>query len=130
MSQASTDTKEWPDYEALSYVWGDRESPKTISIDGCVQEVTENLEAALQQLRLSDAPRRLWVDALCINQEDSKEKSHQIQKMRHIYRRASGVLVWLGNEADRSDEAMLLLEEFGSWLETEVPWDAVVSGSR
>lgn len=40
--------------------------------------------------------RLLWVDALCINQQDNDEKSSQVMMMRHIYARAKNVLVWLG----------------------------------
>lgn len=55
-------------YEALSYVWGDRESTNKIWVDGCLFTVTENLFEALSNLRQPSEDRLLWVDAICIDQ--------------------------------------------------------------
>lgn len=55
-------------YEALSYVWGDKESINKIRIDGFSFTVTENLFEALSNLRLSQEDRLLWIDAICIDQ--------------------------------------------------------------
>lgn len=90
-----------PEYEALSYVWGlscrdsyivHRPSQKAIS-------VTPNLREALENMRWCDRDRLIWVDALCINQGDGKEKGVQVCKMNAVYARASDVLVWLGPDA-------------------------------
>lgn len=48
--------------------------------------VTYNLEVALQQLRHAERERILWVDALCINQENDLEKSEQVRPMGRIYK--------------------------------------------
>lgn len=42
--------------------------------------------------------RALWVDAICINQADVRERSEQVAIMRDIYQHAERVLVWLGEE--------------------------------
>ena len=60
--------------------------------------VTGNLKVALVRLRYRDAPRNLWIDTICINQDDLKERSAQVQLMGEIYKRASRVLIWLGEE--------------------------------
>lgn len=85
-------------YEALSYCWGDAAAQKIIECDGHPVHVTQSLHSALLQLRRGafDGPRRIWADAICINQQDLEEKSQQVRMMGRIYRRASNVLVWLG----------------------------------
>lgn len=55
-------------YEALSYVWGDKESADKIWVDGCLFAVTENLFEALSNLRQSREDRLIWIDAICIDQ--------------------------------------------------------------
>ena len=86
-----------PKYEALSYTWGDTAITKSIFIDKVkVVQVTTNLELALQHLRKQDESLMLWVDALCINQIDQTEKSHQVALMGDIYRKCSQVYIWLG----------------------------------
>ncbi|PQE29702.1 Heterokaryon incompatibility protein [Rutstroemia sp. NJR-2017a WRK4] len=85
-----------PDYEALSYVWGSKANKQKILIDGRQLEVTSNLAEALNHLYDCDTPRKLWVDAICINQEDISERSHQVQSMTEIYARARNVVVWMG----------------------------------
>lgn len=55
-------------YEALSYVWGNKQSADVICLDGCPFEVTENLYEALTHLRRPDQDRVLWIDAICIDQ--------------------------------------------------------------
>ena len=92
-------------YEALSYVWGQSENPESIYIGDYRFEVTPHLHAALLRLRDSCFSRILWIDALCINQTDDDEKSSQIELMALIYAVAKEVIIWLGEEADDSDEA-------------------------
>lgn len=96
-----------PEYEALSYVWGDENNVLPVQVNGATIQVTVNLEAALRQLRSADTPRVLWVDALCINQDDNVEKSRQVLRMTDIYRKARKVLVWLGKDDDDAQEGDL-----------------------
>lgn len=84
-------------YEALSYAWGDRADLREISCNGVPMEVTRNLFDALVAIRLQTASRTLWVDAICINQEDLEERNHQVALMASIYRQAARVLIWLGH---------------------------------
>lgn len=86
-------------YEALSYTWGAEIFSCPIIVNGVEFFVTENLDAALRHLRLTDSSsggvkRYLWVDALCINQFDMQEKSIQVSRMSTIYKKARRVVAW------------------------------------
>lgn len=87
-----------PRYEALSYAWGAPSGSEDypISIDGHVVLATPNLDAALRSLRLHGDARVLWIDALCINQQSTAERSHQVSLMQAIYSKCTRDLLWLG----------------------------------
>lgn len=85
-----------PPYEALSYVWGSSTPSVEILCNGQVIEIGPELSYALRRLRLRDSVCRIWADALCINQTDDAEKSHQVPLMGSIYSLAKTVVVWLG----------------------------------
>jgi hypothetical protein len=95
-------------YEALSYTWGDRDDicSSPIFFNGHSMNISSNLEAALRALRLRNYHRILWIDALCINQQDGSEKSRQVQMMGSIFESAQRVVIWLGNRSKDSDLAM------------------------
>lgn len=90
--------KDRPQYEALSYMWGDSSLKTSILIGNDYVSVTESLADALyeMQFHVLGSERLLWVDALCINQDDLNERNHQVRQMEKIYRQAQRVLVWLG----------------------------------
>ena len=100
-------------YEALSYVWGNPKKVLSIFLADRPFDVTENLHAALLRLRDRSFERVIWVDAICINQEDNSEKEHQILSMAKIYSQANRVIVWLGEAEDNSDEALKALRAAG-----------------
>ncbi|KAI8654198.1 hypothetical protein LRP88_01777 [Fusarium phalaenopsidis] len=89
-------------FGALSYVWGDSNVRRTIRLNGNTFEVTVNLFEGLRQIRESiyedeSLPQLpLWVDAICINQDDKDEKAKQVPNMHQIYSTAEEVLLWLG----------------------------------
>ncbi|CBF81783.1 hypothetical protein AN5504.2 [Aspergillus nidulans FGSC A4] len=100
-----------PQYEALSYTWGDpasAEDPKnTILVGGSSFAATRNLVSALRHLRhQSGDPICLWADAVCIDQTNFAERSHQVGMMRQIYASAKRVVIWLG-EADQESDAVM-----------------------
>jgi len=97
-------------YSALSYVWGEPNPAQAISINGMTVYVTPNLFAALRSLRHATEKINIWVDALCINQDDNLEKSHQVRQMGNIYKGARPVYIWLGEEMDDSNLAMELIQ--------------------
>lgn len=134
------DLNDKPSYDALSYTWGDPctlyLSPKEISpqgawaarpfnieVDGREISVGANLYAALLALRshvthqtdprFSETPQStgcFWIDALCINQSNLKEKSSQVMMMSRIYRQACLVFAWLGGGDRLSRQALYDLE--------------------
>lgn len=84
-----------PPYQALSYTWGQPDrSDRVHCEDDEYVNVTPNLLAALLHLQRLK-PVTLWVDAICINQEDYKERSRQVSLMCQIYQKAKQVIVWL-----------------------------------
>jgi len=92
---------EVPEFEAISYVWGVPVKNQPVTCNGKVIRTTSSLRNALRQVRLPDKPRTLWVDSICINQEDRQEKGHQVSLMKDIYSRSICTLICLG----RSDHA-------------------------
>jgi hypothetical protein len=97
-----TDESHLKKFEALSYVWGSQEDLKQITCNNVSLSVTKNLFEALMALRDGiDEDRYLWVDAICINQNDSVEKAVQVRNMLMIYEKAARVIAWLGPLGDR-----------------------------
>lgn len=101
-----------PEFEALSYVWGDAGDTRTVYVDNVPFPATTNLESALRYIRehsceatneLIPATLDVWVDAICINQSDVEERNQQVRMMRDIYSQASHVLIWLGLGDPHSD---------------------------
>lgn len=91
---------EYPNFEALSYTWGSIGKADEIRLDGHKFQVWENAAAALRRLRLPKKARHLWIDAICINQDDLQERSEQVLLMQRIYGQAEQVCVWLGELTD------------------------------
>ncbi|KAK3304851.1 heterokaryon incompatibility protein-domain-containing protein [Chaetomium strumarium] len=92
------------EYKALSYSWGNGATPCSIAVlpaEGSAGEpralaITESLHTALLHLRDARTSVWLWIDQVCINQQDDDEKGEQVRLMGPIYTRAEQVLVWLG----------------------------------
>ena len=133
-----------PHYEALSYVWGSPKHPRTIFIESpevgpekpsgllslvdnkgkrrllaATLSVTQNLAEALTYLRYKDRPRVLWIDAICVNQQDVAERGHQVKRMAALYSLANQVIVWLGPERQNSTSALRTIEEYGSRIRVD-----------
>ncbi|RKU48735.1 hypothetical protein DL546_000603 [Coniochaeta pulveracea] len=86
-----------PEYDALSYVWGDPHHTIDILCNDLPTPITTNLHAALVRVRSPLEPRILWADALCINQQDKAERGHQVSLMGRIYSSARLVLAYMGS---------------------------------
>ncbi|KAF4626322.1 hypothetical protein G7Y89_g11839 [Cudoniella acicularis] len=100
-----------PLYEALSYTWGSPSDPATITLDDHDFRVTQSLHSALLHFRLPNAPRTIWIDAICINQLSIRERNAQVQIMREIYQRAAKTLIWIGPAFENSDALMDFMAE-------------------
>ncbi|KAJ5538215.1 hypothetical protein N7494_007694 [Penicillium frequentans] len=105
------DLRQRPDYEALSYVWGDASDSVRILVNGSWLNIGKNLWSALFRLRCKNKPRVVWADAVCINQSDNEERGQQVQIMHNIYRQASGVLVWVGEHAENSHYVVTSIDD-------------------
>ena len=106
-----------PTYEALSYVWGTTDNQSDIKIGPSGNDriaITRNLAVALPYLRHKNEIRTLWIDALCINQQDLRERSSQVKMMGDIYQLADRVIVWLGTEKDDSTHVLKTMSQLSS----------------
>lgn len=92
-----------PPYEAISYTWGDPSQLAWIRVNGKRLQVRRNCEYVLRQSRWCGELGYIWIDAICINQCDTREKSSQVQLMGRIYKAAVRVLACIGPHADDSE---------------------------
>ncbi|OAQ97030.1 hypothetical protein LLEC1_07977 [Akanthomyces lecanii] len=105
-----------PAYTALSYVWGAQISSRRVYCDGKLLVIGFNLDSALRHLRHRSRPVILWVDALCIDQNNVTERNHQVSLMRSIFRSAEETIVHLGDLGGNvSRSAWNFLERQSSW---------------
>ena len=117
-----------PNYEALSYTWGSVDRPiaaRVLSRQHSAEAfesllIGQNLACALRHLRFTDQPRTLWVDAICINQDDQDERNAQVKHMGSIFARAARVVVWLGPEGKDSKDALPVLQYLSEQVEPTV----------
>ncbi|KAE9368268.1 HET-domain-containing protein [Stipitochalara longipes BDJ] len=94
-------TSERAIYEPVSYVWGDSTLIHVLICEDQELRITTSADTVLRRFRHSDKPRRLWIDAICINQKDNDEKMRQVQHMAQIYSSSSeGTQAWLGDAVD------------------------------
>jgi hypothetical protein len=97
-------------YNALSYCWGDPNVRSEIFVNDVQTAVTTNLYDALWQLRALKI-YEIWVDAICINEENKTERSLQVRFMKRIYEKARGVIAWLGTDSRNSSDALDFLSQ-------------------
>lgn len=113
-----------PPYKALSYVWGGPEVTESIILNGIsiririnlfnflcqwsrkLHSENENRTKQAEQGEHSEHAHYMWIDALCINQNDLKERGHQVSLMGNIYQTATSVTVWLGQGNEDIELAM------------------------
>lgn len=113
LATAFLDTPASPHYETISYVCGDQTIKATINLHGSQVNVPATAEAALRRLRRTDRPRVLWIDAICIDQENKAERGHQVGIMYEVYSKTSHNCIYLGpdngnmTKVVRSMDAML-----------------------
>jgi hypothetical protein len=99
------------EYIALSYTWGYPELSEILICNGKKRMISDSNAAALIALRSSTTKTYVWVDAICINQGDSDEKSAQVARMLSIYKKARSVTAWLGQSDDNSLLAFVCCQE-------------------
>ena len=116
-------------YAAISYAWGDQPATREILVNGAAFPVTENLASGLWHFRKYGITPRgpsdeipLWIDAVCINQDDIPDRNEQVSMMRSIYSGASYAVAWLGIPAGRRDigECLRLMKDFAASLPADL----------
>ena len=75
---------------------------------GLKETVKVNLADSLRRFRYEDRARRLWVDALCINPVNHDERAQQVAMMAPIYANAVRTLVWVGEDSEHHDGAIMM----------------------
>ncbi|KAB5515502.1 heterokaryon incompatibility protein-domain-containing protein [Coniochaeta sp. 2T2.1] len=103
-----------PKYAALSYTWGDTAVTVPLICNGMEMQITQNLSEALHMTLRVNPYEFLWVDQICINQEDNAEKAGQVKRMALIYHRAQTVLAWIGPEEHDTGLAVEWIEKVAS----------------
>jgi hypothetical protein len=135
-------------FVAFSYVWGQEPRTETIIINGFEHQIRPNLAAGLRRLRANNymswsgrrrkpRPISVWVDAICIDQDNVKERNHQVPLMRFIFSKCEYTFSWLGDSDNTSDLAMdsiasltfvslqALFFSKGSHFSEAAPWIAI-----
>ncbi|KAN0114550.1 Heterokaryon incompatibility protein (HET) domain containing protein [Hyaloscypha variabilis] len=97
-------------YENHYYQIGGLRPPGTITCNGVAVTIGGELFSALRRLRKKDEEFRIWVDAICINQEDVEERNLHVRMMGAVYGMAETVRVWLGEEVGMEGMALRCLE--------------------
>jgi Heterokaryon incompatibility protein (HET) len=121
-----------PQFEALSYVWGNHKARLPIVVCDSDTTVTENLADALRRMRQTHDVRTLWVDAICIDQTNVAERNSQVSLMGRIYSECLKVLVWLGPEDETTKSAIAVAEEVAMgkhYIRSECRFDGRTCGN-
>jgi hypothetical protein len=97
-----------PQFNAISYRWGDLRVPEYVLLNGIRTAVSQNLHHVLETLSAQEQGHTptLWVDALCINQSDYQERSHQVPLLAKVYETAKEVVICAGVATD-ADEGII-----------------------
>jgi hypothetical protein len=102
-----------PHFDALSYTWGELTDTRSILLNGHEFKVTANLHNALRRLQRENEARVLWVDSVCVDQKNVKERNQQIQLMARIFSEAHTVRMWVG---EKTSDSKLAIKGFEDWL--------------
>ena len=107
-------------FDAISYVWGSAPASVRVKCNNGTLLITPKAFEMLGYLYLykPEPQRPIWIDAICINQDDADEKAVQVPLMHRIYSSAKTVLVWPG----RLDQ--IALDCARGLLDIPLPWDS------
>lgn len=98
-------------YETVSYCWGDQSKSALIEVENRSLAVPGSTAEVLRRFRLAVKPRTLWIDAVCIDQNNVHERSVQVTKMHQIYASATQNLIWLGQNDEDTEQAIQSMNE-------------------
>lgn len=119
-----------PPYRALSYTWGPAEGGFVPHdgdrlewlVDGQNRSLPMNLILALSKLSDGDLSGYYWIDALCIDQLNEKERNEQVMNMDKIFSRAAAVNVWLGKAYPDTQKINGIVQDLISQQNQEQKW--------
>jgi hypothetical protein len=95
-----------PPWKALSYRWGDDEPDFVVHVNDHAFLIRKNLHKIITQMIMEERRDWIFIDALCINQDDESEKPGQVQLMGEVYRQADEVVAWIVFEPNNEEEEM------------------------
>ncbi|KAK3995919.1 heterokaryon incompatibility protein-domain-containing protein [Cladorrhinum sp. PSN332] len=104
-------------FSAISYMWGASGDGGTLKVDGKLITVTESAWEVLDAMRSRSRGELFWIDTVCIDQSNTKERNHQVMMMRDIYSSAERVYVWLGRGTKHTLFAMEMVSN-GNLVDT------------
>jgi Heterokaryon incompatibility protein (HET) len=103
-------------YEAVSWCWSHEPRVHDLRVeelrDDSIETVSviklpKTLARALRTLRRKTKSRPLWIDLICINQRDLKERNEQVSMMDTIYGKAYNVCIWLDEMLSSSEDSSI-----------------------
>ena len=83
-------------YEAVSHNWGDQRIGGVLHCNNKIMALRGSQHTMLKHLRSKSERRSVWLDSICVNQDDIAERAAQVGKMFTIFKHAQRVLIWLG----------------------------------
>ena len=106
-------------YIAISYEWGSDQIVSTAELDDGFQIGLTESAAEIIKYVLGERRRKewVWMDAICIDQNNEVEKRHQVALMGKIYSSASQVLACIGPHFRGGDEALKFAPKVSKVLE-------------
>ena len=101
-----------PEFEAISWCWGDASQKKPIELNGHIFEIPSNAEEVLRRVCVEHRHYLVWLDAVCINQGNIPERNHHVSTMVDVYSKAVRTVVLLGEGGNLTKAAMAQWSKF------------------
>ena len=96
-------------YEAVSHSWSDDPIGGILPCNSKSVNLRESQHMMLKHLRNKTERRCVWLDTICINQDDIAERAAQVGKMFTIFKHAKHLLIWLGLPKPRTSSVFKAL---------------------
>jgi len=113
------------EYVALSYVWGDV-TQGNYKLGDTVKKLPRTLEDTLAFTKKL-GKRYIWIDSVCIDQSDDRDKANQIDRMWSIYRGAYVTIIALSGASADSGLSRLGRPEYYPQLTCRIKGKTLIS---
>ena len=117
-------------YETISYCWNNPLLEETIYVNGYHLDIPASSAAAIRRMRLEVLTRTLWIDAVCIDQLNTRERGSQVALMGEIFHTAFGNLIDLGERDETTNCAIAAIEKIKEDFAREIATLSGDSGQR